>query len=140
MDKKKIFVYDTMCLGFPDSITYLKGETFLFTAKTSPHYLMFYTGNVYLIKAGHHGHECHGEMFEVSQSTFDRINKKFSKMKYSLEEIIVFDSEGKEHQVFTWLYTRKQLEARGLKATLIKCFRDMSPALSGNPSLPKTCC
>lgn len=140
MENKKIFVYDTLCLGFPDSITYLKDQKFLFGAKTNKNYMMFYSGNVYLVKAPY-GHECFGELFEVHPLVFEKINKRFSKMGFTLNQIIVYETDtGKEHQVDTWLYTIEDLRRKNFKVITLRCFRDMSPSLSGNVGLPKTCC
>jgi len=140
MNTYKIFVYDTLCLGFPDSITYLKDQTFHFTAKTTKNYMMFYSGNVYLVK-NNYGRECFGEIFEVSETVLNRIRIKKSKKEYYEETIIVTDTVNNEkHKVITWLYDINKLRKKNFKCISINCFRDMSPALSGKKGLEKTCC
>lgn len=138
MDKIKIFVFDTLCLGFADCTTYLKDQTFGFPADLPDGYALFYTGNVYLIKEPYF-HGGSGELWEVSQSVFDRINKRMSKMGFDIHPITV-KQDGEKVEATTWIYDRAKLTKRGMKSIRINCLRDMSPSLSGKPYPTKTCC
>lgn len=138
MDKIKIFVFDTLCLGFADCTTYLNGQTFAFPAELPDGYALFYTGNVYLIKEPYF-HGGFGELWEVSQSVFDRINKRMSKMGFDIHTIKVIQ-DGAEVEATTWVYDRAKLTKRGMRSIKIRSLREMSPSLSGIPYPPKTCC
>ena len=143
MEKIKIFVFDTLCLGFPDSITYLKDQTFCFPAFTGKGYALFYTGNVYMMKNEYFHQGAWGEIWEVSPSVFDRINKKMDNARFTRAEITVYENEQMENpsQVHTWLMAKSLIEAKGVKSFPIRCLRDMSPALSGKPyQQKKDCC
>lgn len=142
MEKIKIFVYDTLCLGFPDSITYLKDQEFNFPAHTGPGFALFFTGNVYLIKEPYFHQGAFGEIWTVSVEVLNKIHKRMEGMKFDRAEINVFQTDSKDPiKVQTWTMNKEKLAARRLKHYLIRCYRDMSPALSGKAySPPKTCC
>lgn len=141
MEKIKIFVYDTLCLGFPDSITYLKNQTFLFPAFTGKGYALFFTGNVYLVR-DEYFHGGYGELFEVTPLVLNEISKRMvDKMNFTQEEINVYqDGNPEPIKAITWIMDRAKLQQRRLKCIHIKCFRDMSPCLSKQPYPGKSCC
>lgn len=143
MEKIKIFVYDFLCLGFPDSITFLKDQTFCFPAFTGKGYALFYTGNVYMVRNEYFHAGAWGELWEVDPSVFDRINKKMDNARFDRVEIDVYQDEALTNpiKVQSWIMDKSKIEARGIKSFPIRCLRDMSPALSGKPYEPKkTCC
>jgi len=139
MEKYKIFVYDNLCLGFPDSITYLKDQTYHSQARLGLGYALYYSGNLYLVRAqGMKG--CRGEIFEVSEKVLIELNKKYGARKYSREEVIVTDELGAEHKVWTYLFDINELKKKNFRTVLIDSYRDMSPALKDRQHPPKVCC
>ncbi len=146
MVKHKIFVYDNLCIGFADSMEYMKNQIHVGFATLTGDFRLWYTGRVFLTEMiGSKG--CKGEVYEIDEHTLNRLDTKYlsgkdkKNTKFTRKKVKVTVSATNEViECECYIYDLAELRKRGVKASTIYDYRLMSTSLGDGKHQPKLCC
>lgn len=142
-EKYLIFAYDTLILGMPDCVSFLKNQTFRFPARLCGPYALLYGGNCYLVEASW-AKGCWGELWEIDELTLMKLDKKYGHPTKFSRKIVEVCQDDAKFEAFAYVYPFSMLCERNLKTKQIDCYRNMFSekirAMAPVPEEKPRCC